>query len=116
MFGGFVQTYEQCIFWYVNDIFLINLITFILGKTCENVRKYKNILIEQDPEKALKKISKFNFVYCKQIGNLLVFDMKKEEVTLDKPRYIGSDKYKKYIFHMISSRSNCVEFGKGDNV
>ena len=93
MFGGFVQTYEQCIFWYVNDIFLIDLITFILGKTCENVRKYRNIILERDPEKALKKISKYNFLSCKQIGNLLVFDMRKEVVTLNKPRYIGISKF-----------------------
>ena len=71
---------------------------FYLGKTCENVRKYRNILIERDPEKALIKISKFTFVNCKQIGNLMMFDMKKEEVTLDKPRYIGIAKYKIVFF------------------
>jgi len=35
-------------------------------------------------------MSKFSFVNCKQIGNLLVFEMRKEEVKLDKPRYIGA--------------------------
>jgi len=64
-----------------------------LGKTCENVRKHINVRIEQDPEKALKQISKFTFVSCKQTGNLLVFHMKKEEVILNKPRYIGISKY-----------------------
>ena len=49
---------------------------------------------EQDPEKALKKMSKFSFVNCKQIVNLLVFDMRKEEVELDKPCYIGISKLK----------------------
>ena len=85
---------------------------FHLGKTCENVRKYRNIRIERDPEKALKKISKFSFVNCKQVGNLLVFDMKKEEVTLNKPRYIGIDNNKIVFCLMIYSRSNCLEFGQ----
>jgi len=54
------------------------------------VRKYRNIRIEKEPEKALKKISKFTFSNCKQFGDLMVFDMRKEEVKLDKPHYIGS--------------------------
>jgi len=53
------------------------------------VRKYRNIRIEKKPEKALKKISKFTFSNCKQFGDLMVFDMRKEEVKLDKPHYIG---------------------------
>ena len=43
-------------------------------------------------------MSKFSFVNCKQIGNLLVFDMRKEEVILDKPCYIGNSKLKIIFF------------------
>ena len=53
------------------------------------MRKYRNIRIEKEPEKALKKISKYTFSNCKQFGDLMVFDMRKEEVKLDKPHYIG---------------------------
>jgi len=62
----------------------------LIGKTCENVRKYRNIRIVREPEKAMKNISKFTFSNCKQYGDLMVFDMRKEEVKLDKPLYIGS--------------------------
>ena len=89
--------------------------TIYLGKTCENVRKYRNIRIEQDPEKALKKISKFTFVNCQQIGNLLVFDMKKEEVTLDKPRYIGILNLRisfKYIYKLFIQGATVLNLAK----
>ena len=62
----------------------------LIGKTCENVRKYRNIRIVREPKKAMKNISKFTFSNCKQFGDLMVFDMRKEEVKLDKPHYIGS--------------------------
>ena len=64
----------------------------MLGKTCENVRKYRDILIEKDPKIAKKRISKFNFNSCKQIGNLIIMDMRKTSCTLNKPRYIGINK------------------------
>ena len=62
----------------------------LIGKTCENVRKYRNIRIVREPEKAMKNISKFTFSNCKQYGDLLAIEMRKEEVELNKPYYIGS--------------------------
>ena len=61
------------------------------GKTCEDVRKYRQIHLEKDPEKALKKISKYTFKNFKLYGeNLLALEMAKEKVELNKPRYIGN--------------------------
>ena len=90
------------------------LINAYFGKTCEDVRKYRDIRLEKDPEKALKKISKFSFVNCKQYEDLLALEMRKTECTLNKPRYIGNTKLRNqiYIYKCFYSRSNCVEFGK----
>ena len=68
------------------------LINAYFGKTCEDVRQYKTVYLEKDPEKALKKISKFSFVNCKQYEDLLAVEMRKTECILNKPRYIGISK------------------------
>ena len=68
-----------------------NIQFHLIGKTCEDVRKYKKILLLKDVDKILKKMSKFTFISFKQYGeDLIALDMKKEEVVLDKPRYIGT--------------------------
>ena len=60
------------------------------GKTCEDTRRYKTIKIVNDAKKAQKLINKpiFNRVKIYE-ENLTAFQMRKQTVKLDKPRYIG---------------------------
>ena len=74
------------------------LINAYFGKTCEDVRKYIDVRLEKDPDKALKKISKFSFVNCKQYDDLLAIEMRKTECTLNKPRYIGNSRLEIVVF------------------
>ena len=58
-----------------------------------SLRKHKKILLLKDPKKALKKFSHFSFLTAKQYGeDMLALEMRNVEVSLNKPRYIGTTK------------------------
>merc|ERR1712168_1643433 len=60
------------------------------GKTCEDVRNYKNLKIVNDPEKAQKQINKPNMTQFKIYHeNLAAIQLRQTKVKLVKPRYIG---------------------------
>ena len=68
------------------DVFkLMNNACF--GKTCEDTRRYVDIRLIKDEKLAEKKISHYAFKRHKLYGeDLLAIEMRKTEVTLDKPR------------------------------
>ena len=60
------------------------------GKTCEDVRKYKNIVICNTAEGADKRLKKNNVKGVKIFDEqLIAVQHSKDVVTLNKPRYIG---------------------------
>ena len=60
------------------------------GKTCEDVRKYKNVKICRTTEKARKYLSKTSVRSWKMFDeDLLGLSMVRDNVLLNKPRYIG---------------------------
>ena len=60
------------------------------GKTCEDVRKYRDVKIVLDKKKAEKLISRPSLEQCKIYEeNLVALQLKRKNVTLNKPRYIG---------------------------
>ena len=78
-------------FW--QGIYLLWSIVFcnfnLFSKTCEDVRRYVDIRLIKDEKMAEKKLSHFSFKRHKLYGeDLLAVEMRKLEVTLDKPRYV----------------------------
>ena len=74
---------------FVKDFFkLMN--NSVFGKTIENIRKRQNIILVDDRAKAVKLTSRPNFdratIFDK---NLIAVHMKKTEVYLNKPVYVG---------------------------
>ena len=66
------------------------LLNSLYGKTMENVRKRKRVELVTDENQLTKLVSKPTFNNFKIFNeNLVGVDMKKVEVTLDKPIYIG---------------------------
>ena len=62
----------------------------VFGKTMENIRKRSNIYLETDPDHLLCQTAKPTFVSCKIFHEYLVaVHMKKKELKLDKPSYVG---------------------------
>ena len=60
------------------------------GKTCEDVRKYKDVKIAMTDERVRKLIAKPNSKQFKIYHeNLAAIQLKRNVVTLNKPRYIG---------------------------
>ena len=60
------------------------------GKTCEDVRKYKNVSICTNAKDAKKRLGKNNVRGIKIFGeNLIAVEATRNVVTLNKPRYIG---------------------------
>ena len=60
------------------------------GKTCEDVRKYKDVRIARDGEKAQKLVSKPQYnQHSLYDENLVAIQLKRTWVELNKPRYIG---------------------------
>jgi hypothetical protein len=60
------------------------------GKTCQDVRKYKDVKIVMDEEKSRKLIARPTLKQLKVYDeNLVAIQLKKSEVVLNKPRYIG---------------------------
>ena len=75
------------------------------GKTCEDVRKYKDFKIALNEKRATKLINKTTFKRSKIYDeDLVTIQLQRETVTLDKPRYIGQaildiSKIVMYQFH-----------------
>ena len=62
----------------------------VFGKTMENIRKRSNIYLETDPEHFLRQVAKPTYVSHKIFHeNLVALNMKKEQIKLDKPSYVG---------------------------
>ena len=62
----------------------------VFGKTMEDVRKYRNIKLVTTNEKRNKFASEPNYHTTKHISeNLLIIEMKKTEVKMNKPIYLG---------------------------
>lgn len=62
----------------------------IFGKTLENKRKHKNIKLVTDAKKLVKLVQKANFKSTIIINeNLVAVSMKKTNVKMDRPLYIG---------------------------
>ena len=60
------------------------------GKTCEDVRKYRDVKIVLDEKKARKLISRPSLEQCKIYEeNLVAIQLKRNKVILNKPSYIG---------------------------
>ena len=62
----------------------------VYGKTMENVRKYRDIRLVTDDKKRSIFASEPNYYITKYISkDLLIMEMKKREVYMDKPIYLG---------------------------
>ena len=62
----------------------------VYGKTMENVRKHKIIKLVNDDTKRNKLVSEPNYHTTKWLSeNLLVIEMKKTSVKMNKPIYLG---------------------------
>ena len=63
----------------------------VFGKTCEDVRKHTDIKIVLNNERAQKMFNSYRFKRVKMYGdNMIAVEMRKSEVTLNKPRYVGA--------------------------
>ena len=75
------------------------------GKTCEDVRKYRDVRIARDDKKVKKLVAKPQYKEHKIYAeNMASIQLKKTVVKLNKPRYIGMSildisKLKMYQFH-----------------
>ena len=84
----------------------------VFGETMENIRKRCNVHLQTDPDHLLRQTAKPTYVSCKIFSeNLVVVNMKKERLKLDKPSYVGmciSDlsKVKCMIFITITSKKD----------
>ena len=74
---------------YEKDFFkLIN--NSVFGKTMENVRKHRDIKLVTTEEKRIKLVSEPNYHTTKRFSEkLLVIEMKKAKVKMNKPVYFG---------------------------
>ena len=61
----------------------------VFGKTIENVRKHRDIKLVTAEEKIIKLISEPIIIQQNTSDNLLVIEMKKTKVKMDKPVYLG---------------------------
>ena len=62
----------------------------VFGKTMENVRNHKDIKIVTTNRQRNKLVSEPNYHTTKHISeNLLIIEMKKTEVKMNKPIYLG---------------------------
>ena len=63
----------------------------VFGKTCEDVRKHTDIRIATNTGMAQKLFNSYRYKRVKQYGERMIgIEMRKTEVTLNKPRYIGA--------------------------
>ena len=61
----------------------------VFGKTIENVRKHRDIKLVTAEENIIKLISEPIIIQQNTSDNLLVIEMKKTKVKMDKPVYLG---------------------------
>ena len=61
----------------------------VFGKTIENVRKHRDIKLVTAEEKIIELISEPIIIQENTSDNLLVIEMKKTKVKMDKPVYLG---------------------------
>ena len=62
----------------------------VLGKTMENVRKYRDIKLVTTEEGRVKLVSETSYHTTKHFSdNLLAIEMKKTKVKMNKPLYLG---------------------------
>ena len=62
----------------------------VFGKSMENVRKHRDIKLVTTEEKRITLVSEPNYHTTKQFSeNLLVIEMKKTKVKMNKPVYLG---------------------------
>ena len=62
----------------------------VFGKTMENVRNHRDIKIENTNKQQSKYASDPNYHTSKRISkNLMIMEMKKTEVKMNKPLYLG---------------------------
>lgn len=62
----------------------------IFGKSCENVRNYRDIRLVTEPDQFVKLVRKREFQRCEVFyDNLVAVELLKEEVVLNKPIYTG---------------------------
>ena len=89
-------------------IILLNLVTnqsFVLGKTCEDVCKHRDIRLVRDEEKAKKLVARPQYlqhvVYNEDFAAIQLW---KTVVKLDKPRYCYYIHFKLIFFYLFFSR------------
>jgi hypothetical protein len=74
--------FEEDLFKLMNNSFF--------GKTCEDVRKYKEVKIVMEEKKAQRILNKPTMKQWKIYGeSLAAIQLRREKVELNKPRYIG---------------------------
>ena len=82
-------------------IILLNLVTnqsFVLGKTCKDVCKHRDIRLVRDEEKAKKLVARPQYLQNVEYNeDFAAIQLRKTVVKLDKPRYC-------YYIHFFSSR------------
>ena len=62
----------------------------VLGKTMENVRKYRDIKLVTTEKGRVKLVSETSYHTTKHFSdNLLAIEMKKTKVKMNKPLYLG---------------------------
>ena len=62
----------------------------VLGKTMENVRKYRDIKLVTTEKGRVKLVSESSYHTTKHFSdNLLAIEMKKTKVKMNKPLYLG---------------------------
>ena len=62
----------------------------VFGKTMENVRKHRDIKLVTTKEKIIKLVSEPNYHTTKHFSkNLIAIEMKKTELKMNKPVYLG---------------------------
>lgn len=88
----------------------------VFGKGMEQVRKRMNIKLVNDPRKALRLISRAQFLSHDILGSSLVaFKMQKSWVTLNKAIYTGFSVLELSKLHMMKFHYDYVKSKWGDN-
>jgi len=76
------QRFEKDLYKLLNNI--------IFGKSCENVRNHRVVKLVTDEHQFVKLVRKREFMRCEVFNdNLVAVEMRKRELTLDRPIYTG---------------------------
>ena len=89
----------------------------VFGKTMENVRKYRNITFENDPNR-VRKIAGSPYYQDAEIidENVIMMESKQKEVKLNKPIYCGMKILDLAKFHMYDIWYNILKPIFGDKL